>query len=123
MVRIGPRRREVDRVAGRRRQNLDIREALFIEMAPQRRQEFFPFGALDKTDLAVRVRARRNGVDRMFRVAGLEGQHLEAVPAIDLLRRIEIGLTPVGIDFRCVLTGVDGDVCQQGAGGIRHRFR
>src|ERR1043166_4269480 len=73
------------------------REACRIEMAAQRRQEVFWVDADDKADLAGRLGLRWDRIDRVVRVAGREGEHLEAAPAEHLFAGAEPRLAPVRV--------------------------
>src|SRR2546429_382558 len=82
MIGIEPRRREI---GFRPALDRDHREAVRIEMAAQRGQEILWVDPDDEADLTRRFGPRWDRVDRVLRVPGREGQHLEAAPAEHLL--------------------------------------
>ena len=64
-----------------------VAEAVLLEVPAQRRDDVVRIGADHEAQLAVGDGAGRNGIDRPVGIAGLEGQHLEAVPAEHALDR------------------------------------
>src|SRR5262249_52931046 len=64
---------------------LDLSEIVAVEVAAQRRNDVVHIGADDVTQLAMRARLARNGVDWTLRRSGDESQHLKAVPGEDAL--------------------------------------
>ena len=50
----------------------------------------------------------RNRVDRVFRIAGLEGEHFKAVPGEDFFRRGQPRLAPFGVDLGGMGAAVNG---------------
>ena len=57
-----------------------------------------------------------NGIDGRFRIAGLEGQHFQRIPAEDALGRCEVGLAPIRIDLGIGRAAAQLDVGQ----GLAH---
>ena len=119
ILRVEPRRIH-DHVA--RLLELDLREAMLVEMAAQRRQDLVRIGADHEAQLAVGDGAGRDGVDRPVGIAGLEGQDLEAVPAEHALDRRQRLLAPVRIDLRRALAGIDMGVGQRRAHRVGERL-
>ena len=81
-----------------------------------------PVGTDDETQLAMRNRGRRDGIDRMLRIPRLEREHLERVPAKHPLCGRKSGFAPALIDRRIERIAADGDVGQRlpdGAGDGR----
>src|SRR6266542_3479123 len=106
--------------------HLDLREAVAVEMAAQRRNDVVYAGPDDITQLAVGARLARNGVNRMLRRSRDKGQHLEAVPGEDALGRAEIRFAPVAVDGRTVAAAVDlhiGKKAPHGSGQRGPPFR
>ena len=97
-------------------------EAVLVEMAAQRRQDLVRIGADHEAQLAIGDGAGRDGVDRPVGIAGLEGQHLEAVPAEHALDRRQRLLAPVRIDLGRALAGIDMGVGQRRAHRIGQRL-
>ena len=120
MVGIEPGRREI---GFRPALDRDHRKAVRVEMAAQGRQEILRVDPDDKADLAGRLGTRRDRIDRVFRVAGREGQHLEAAPAEHLFARAEARLAPLRIDLRRALSAFDDAIRERHAHRIRQMVR
>jgi len=67
-----------------------------VEVAAQGGHEILRVDPDDKADLAGRARLGRDRVDRVFRVAGGEGQHLEAHQPNTFSLGVKAGFAPVG---------------------------
>ena len=123
----GPARPGMLRVQAGRGHGVQVRvdpdhgEALGIQVAAQPGHELRGIARHHEADVAVRARARRDRVDRLLGIAGLEGQDLEGVPGEDLLGLAEAGLAPVRVDLGRVLAAVDLQVADRPAHRVRDR--
>ncbi len=102
---------------------IDHREAVRIQMGAQVLGEVLPIGAYDEAQLAVRKGGRRNRVDRVVRVARLEGEHFKAVPAEDSFRGREARFAPVIVDGGVARATTDGDIGQRPPHRLGNRRR
>ena len=75
---------------------LDLHPAVRVQRAADRRQKFPGSVPTTKRISQVALGARRDRVDRVVRVAGGPGEHLEAAPAEYLLARAQARLAPAG---------------------------
>ena len=101
--------------------HLDLGKAVAVEMAAQRRNDVVGLGSDHIAQLAVRARIAGNGVDRPFRRAGGECQHLEAVPAEHALGRREVRLAPIRVDARAVAAAFDLETFEAAPHRLRQR--
>src|SRR5436190_1838659 len=106
VVRIEPAGTEK---TARTRAHLDFVKAMAVKMPAQRGNDVVDVRADHVAELAMRACVAGNGIDRVLRRSGREGQNLEAVPAEDALGRGEFGLSPVTIDRRPVSAGLEFD--------------
>ena len=99
------------------RLDFDLRKALARKMTFKRGNNFIYLCADDVTELAVRSRHARNGVDRPLRCACVKGQNLKTVPAEHSFGRRQIGFAPVAVNPWTLGATVDLDARQ----GLPHR--
>src|SRR5947207_14075769 len=92
-------------------------------MAAQCRQKILRLDSDDKADLAGRLGAGRDRVDRVFRVPGMEGQHLETAPAEYLLARAQARLAPIRVDLWRALAAFHRPTGKRHAHRIRQMVR
>ncbi|MNO76380.1 hypothetical protein D3C76_674520 [compost metagenome] len=94
--------------------DLDIFETLLEQISLDRWNEGAPIAPRDEADLAVRHCTGGDCTDRGLRVAGLECQHLQGIPAKDTLNRGQPGLAPCRIDQRITGAARGQRDCAQG---------
>ncbi|RMS12091.1 hypothetical protein ALP75_200844 [Pseudomonas syringae pv. actinidiae] len=93
--------------------DLDLSEAVGIQMGTHRWDKGVVVAVDHKADVAQRMRFAGNGVYRGVRVAGLEGKDVEGVPAEDLFAERQRRVAPIGVDVRVTGAAADFDIRQR----------